>query len=572
MKVFKGIGVSPGISFGKVTILRDIPFVIPEYRIKKEDVEGEIERFKKAIKETEKELKEVKRKVREKLGKKYSDIFSVHIEFLKDKLLTEKTINLIREERINCESALKRALWEFLLFFKKNPTKVLKDRSKDFVDIVNKIFKNLGKGKEKTADFKEEIIIAEDLSPSQTASFTKDTVFGFITEKGSATSHTAIMARALEIPAVVGVSNIIENVKEGDKVLIDGDEGIVIVNPTPSVINKYKEKRERILRYKKQFYILKKLPTKTKDGKEIKLHANIELPQEAITAEKYGAEGIGLYRTEYLYLNRNDLPSEEEQFQAYKKVAEIMGGKCVIIRTLDIGGDKFASTFNYPTELNPFLGWRAIRFCLERKDIFETQLKAIMRASIYGDLKIMIPMISTVEEVIETKKLLKKVKEKLKKEKKEFKENIELGIMIETPSAALISDKLAEEVDFFSIGTNDLIQYTIAVDRINNKIAHLYQPCHPSVLKLIKQVIENGHKKGIWVGLCGEMASIPEIALLLIGMGIDELSMSPISIPEVKKAIRKFSFKKLKKISEKIFEFSTHSDIINYLKENLKIE
>jgi len=571
MKKLKGIGVSPGIVIGKALIWKTLPPTLPEYRINKNKVAEEIIRFEDAIVETEREILKIQKKIQANAGAQYGEIFDMHLALLKDKFLRENTIKLIQTERINSESALDKVIKNLAILFQKTPDDFLKGRRKDLLDVVEKLIFNLkGSPKGKIKKFaKKGIIIGETLSPSQTASIDTSYITGFATDIGSKTSHTAIVAQALKIPAVVGLGKITEITKDKDIIIIDGINGIVIIKPTQPVLKKYQKERKKYIEIRKQLHLLKKVASITKDGKKIKLGANISFPEEVNSIRKYGGEEIGLYRTEYLYLNRKDLPSEEEQFQAYKKVVETMGdNSAIIIRTLDIGGDKFASTINFPPELNPFLGWRGIRFCLERKDIFETQLKAIYRAAKYGNLKVMFPMISTLEEILDAKNFLSEVKRKLKKEKKEFKD-VEIGIMIEVPSAVAISERLAEEVNFFSIGTNDLIQYTIAVDRINEKITHLYQPCHPAVLRLIRDTIESGHKKKICVGICGEMASIPEIACLLVGLGIDTLSMAPISIPEVKKTIRKISYSKMKKIVEKVLQFNTHKEIWDYLKKSL---
>ena len=360
-----------------------------------------------------------------------------------------------------------------------------------------------------------------------------------------------------------------DEIRENDILLIDGTDGIIIVNPSPSEIKKIKSRERKIAQLKKKIYILRNKETVTKDGKKIGLYANIELPEELDSVIKYGAEGIGLFRTEYLYLKRKDLPTEEEQFLSYKKIADKMKDKPIIIRTIDVGGDKFISAFEGPKELNSLLGLRGIRFSLEKKDIFLTQIRAILKASYYGNFKMMFPMVTTVEEVIEAKKIVEIAKNELIKEGIKFNENIEIGIMIETPSSAIISDELAQEVDFFSIGSNDLIQYTLAIDRVSEKLSYLYKPCHPSILKLIKLTIENAKKNNIKVGICGEMASIPEIACLLIGLGIDELSMAPVAIPSVKEKIIKNYYSKIKEIAEKVINFNSHEKIMSFLKKNL---
>lgn len=570
MKKISGIGISPGIAIGKAWIWENYFLRTPEYSIDRNKIEAEIERFLEALKETEQEILKLQKDLENGAGKQYTDIFSFHISLLNDNLLVEKTKNLIKAEKINSESALKKVLQNIGDEFHKSSSDFKKDRRRDILDVIEKIILKLKESSQsKIKKFRNEIIVAEDLSPSQTVSLDKNYVIGFITEVGSITSHTAILAKALEIPALVANEKITEILKNDDLLIIDAEEGVAIQNPTPSVIKTYRKKKSELSGRKRKLALLKNISGQTKDGERIKIQANIELPEEVETAKKYGAEGIGLYRTEYLYLNRKELPCEEEQFLAYGKVCGRASGNTIIIRTLDIGGDKFLSELPYPRELNPFLGWRGIRFCLERTDIFETQLRAILRAAVKGNLKIMFPMVSTIEEIQQAKKILSKVKNGLKRQKAAFNSDIDVGIMIEIPSAALISDKLAKEVDFFSIGSNDLVQYTLAVDRSNVKISHLYQPCHPAVLKLIKLTIDNAADAGIWTGICGEMASIPEIACLLVGLGAEELSMAPGAIPSVKEILKTADYRELKELAKKAMSFNNHADVCSYLKKSL---
>ncbi|MGB9677947.1 MAG: phosphoenolpyruvate--protein phosphotransferase, partial [Candidatus Ratteibacteria bacterium] len=536
-------------------------------KIKDENVNEEIKRFRESISKTESEILQIINNIKKITDKEYAEIFSFHISIIKDKNLMGRIENIIKREKVSAETAIKKFVDNLNKEFSENN---LKTRKKEVLDIFERMISNLSKESDRLKNIKDGIIVANDLSPTQTVSIDKKYIRGFVTSMGTETSHTAIIAKALEIPAVVGIKENIEEIKEDDTILIDGYNGIVIVNPTKMEIEKIKNKEKEIRKLKKKIYLLKSKKTITSDKKEIKIYANIQLPEEVETALKYGAEGIGLFRTEYLYLKRKDLPTEEEQFLSYKKIIEKFGEKEIIIRTIDVGGDKFISAFQGPKELNSFLGLRGIRFCLEKRDIFLTQIRAILRASYYGNLKMMFPMITTKEEVMETKKIIDEAKKELKKENLEFKENIEIGIMIETPSAALVSDDLAKEVNFFSIGSNDLIQYTLAIDRVNEKLSYLYQPCHPSVLKLIKITIENAIKNNIQIGLCGEMASIPEIACLLVGLGINELSMAPIAIPSVKEKIIKNSYEEMKEIAEKVINFDKHEEIINFLKKNLK--
>ncbi|RKY29612.1 MAG: phosphoenolpyruvate--protein phosphotransferase [Candidatus Omnitrophota bacterium] len=569
MKKLKGIGVYSDIAIGKCSVWKNSFLLYPEYKISKKDVNGEINRLDEAIKKTIDEITILKENLKESAGEEYADIFNFHISLLQDENLRNETAKIIKNEKLNVESSLKKIVLKIGKIFGKEENDFLKDRRRDILDVVERIVSNLRKTPVTKVFKEEEIIVAHDLSTTQIVSLNRKFVKGFITDIGSETSHIAIIARALEIPSVIGVGNATEEVQNGDNLIIDGEEGIVIVNPVGSVINKYKRKKEELKKRKRRIYFLKKLPSRTNDGRYIKFLANIEFPEEIVSAEKNGYDGIGLYRTEYLYINRKNLPTEEEQFLAYKNIAEKVGKKPIIIRTIDIGGDKLIPNISGKKELNPFLGWRGIRFCLDRKDIFKSQIKAILRASVYGNIKIMFPMIATLEEVREGKKIVNEAKENLKKEKKEYKD-VELGVMIEIPSAVFISDKLAKEVDFFSIGSNDLIQFTLAVDRLNEKITNLYQPCHPSVLKMIKITIDNAKKNGISVGICGEMASIPEIACLLVGMGIDELSMAPFLIPTIKEVIINSKYEKLKKISEEVFKFDTNDKIVEFLKKKLK--
>ncbi|MCM8808859.1 MAG: phosphoenolpyruvate--protein phosphotransferase [Candidatus Omnitrophica bacterium] len=568
MKKIKGISGSPGIAIGKAKKINEDFLSFKEIKkIKDKDIEEEIKRFRESISKTENEIIEIINNIKKIADKEYAEIFSFHISIIRDKNLIESIEKTIKNEKVTAETAIKKFVDKLNKEFLDNN---FKTRKKEILDIFERIVSNLSKKNNRFENIKDGILVANDLSPTQTVSIDTKYIKGFVTSMGTETSHTVIIAKALEIPAVVGIKEGIEQIKENDTLLIDGYEGVVIINPNENEIEKIKLKEKKIEKLKKKIYTLKNKKTTTSDGKEIKLYANIQLPEEVETALKYGAEGIGLFRTEYLYLKRKDLPTEEEQFLSYKKIIEKFGKKEIIIRTIDVGGDKFISAFEGPKELNSFLGLRGIRFCLEKKDIFLTQIRAILRASYYGNLKIMFPMITTKEEVIETKKIIEQAKKELEKENLKFNQDIKIGIMIETPSAALVSDDLAKEVDFFSIGSNDLIQYTLAIDRVNEKLSYLYQPCHPSVLNLIKITVENAKKNNIEISLCGEMASIPEIACLLIGFGIDELSMAPIAIPTVKEKILRNSYTEIKKIAEEVLNFDTHIKIMNFLKNNLK--
>ncbi len=569
MKRFDGIPVSGGIAIGQLKLIRNVFLLPPEKKITEKQVDSEIEKFENALRNAEKDILETQKKVSSVLGKKYAEIFAIHSMFLQDKFLREQTIRNIRTDQVEAIHAFHKTIENLQALFGKTDEDLAKDRRRDLLDVAERIFSYLrGEKKEKVFD-KPVIIVAHDLSPSQTVSFEKKYVLGFATEMGSETSHTAIMAKALEIPAVVGLGNILQDIVEGQDAILDGIDGYLIVDPSSTVLTEYRKRRAQFIKQRKTFFLTRKLEAQTKDGVKINLMANISLPEEATTALKYGAEGIGLFRTEFLFLNRNDLPSEDEQYESYRRVASIMEGRQVVIRTLDIGGDKFMSSFQSSMDLNPFLGWRAIRFCLSRKDIFKTQLKAILRAGYHGNFKIMIPMVSTFEEIKKTRQIIAESIRELKKERKQFK-CLPIGIMIEIPSAALQAESFAKEADFFSLGTNDLIQYTIAVDRINEKISYLYQPCNPAVLKLISMTVEAARKADIEVSVCGETASLPETVVFFIGIGIRNLSMAPAAIPQIKQLIRRISYEKAKELSERVFNFTTHKEIFEFLKNNIE--
>jgi len=570
MKTYHGIPVFPGVAIGQACLWRRSPRTVPTYRLSAAEVESEVLRFQKALALTEKQIAQLEQQVAKNVGPEYSEVFGIHRILLQDKIIRDKTVEIIRRENLNAESALENVVRQLGVLFDRAPEDFLKDRRRDLLDVVERIMANLEQPDEKKSSCGSgQIIVATDLSPSQTAAIDRNQVIGLATEIGSPTSHAAILARALELPAVVGLGQILEEMNGGETVIVDGEKGLVIVQPEPQLIQEYKKKRIWLVRRQKKLKTLVHLPAETTDGHRVKLLANIEFPEEISSVKKYGAEGIGLYRTEYLYLNRRDLPSEEEQYQAYRKIAQLMRDKVVVIRTLDLGGDKFSSNLGFPKEGNPFLGWRAIRICLARQDIFIAQIKAILRAAVFGKLRIMIPMVATVEEVKQTREILRTCCAQLKKEKKPFRPDIPLGVLIEVPAAALSCDRLVGLVDFFSIGTNDLIQYSMAVDRTNERIHHLYQPCHPAIISLIEKVISTAHAAGLKVSLCGEMAATPELACLLVGLGIDELSMAPGAIPQVKETIRRVSWKKLQLLSKQLSKLPTHTEIYRNLKTSL---
>lgn len=568
----RGIPAAPGIVTGKALLLDREQYVIPKRPIKEDQVANEIKHFKDALVQTKQEILDIKKRISEELSTEHGQIFSAHLLVIEDSMLIEEVIAKIKKDKLSAEYVFQDVLKKYIKVFSEMDDEYLKERLSDINDIGKRILKNLiGAREDALSTLKEKaIVISYDLSPSDTATMHKKNVIGFATDIGSRTSHTAIMAKSLEIPAVVGLETVTKEVKNGDTLVVDGTHGVVIVNPSAATLKHYESSRKKLAAFEKHLLEMKNLPCETKDGRKIELMANIELHEEVYSVIAHGAEGIGLYRTEYFYMNRKDLPSEEEQFKAYSTVAKKMKPYSVVIRTLDLGGDKFLSQLEIPQEMNPFMGWRAIRFCLARPDIFKTQLKAILRASAFGKLKMMYPMISGLEELQQANAILEDVRRELRKEGTAFDENIQVGAMIEVPSAALTADILAREADFFSIGTNDLIQYSLAVDRVNEKIAYLYEPAHPAVLLLIKNIIEAGHRAGIWVGMCGEMAGDIFMTLILIGMGLDEFSTSPIAIPELKKIIRSVTMDQAKEIAVQAITLSTGKEVERFARRKLK--
>lgn len=570
--ILKGIPAAPGITIGKAYLVDSEDFTVSRRKITEDDLPEEINRFQEALVKTRSEILKIKEKISKDMGVEHGEIFSAHLLVLEDTMLIEEVIAKMKKDKVGVEYVFLDVLKKYIKTFSKMDDEYLRERISDINDVGKRILRNLlGAKQVSLADLKEEVvIIAYDLSPSDTAVMHKKNVIGFATDIGGRTSHTAIMAKSLEIPAVVGLEKITKVVQNGDNIIVDGNHGVIIVTPQKKTLERYLAERRKYKEIEKELSTLKNLPSETLDGRRIELSANIELPEEIQSVIKHGADGIGLYRSEYFYMNRADLPTEEEQYKAYKDVAKKMSPKSIIIRTMDLGGDKFLSQLEIPREMNPFMGWRAIRFCLARPDIFKVQLRAILRASASGNLKIMYPMISGIEELREANSILEEVKNELLKEKLSFNKDIEVGAMIEIPSAALTTDILAKEVDFFSIGTNDLIQYALAVDRVNEKIAYLYEPAHPAVLRLIKNIIENGHKEGIWVGMCGEMAGDPSLVIILVGLGLDEFSTSPILLPEVKKIIRAIKISDAQEIALKALTLKTGKEVANFARHKLK--
>ena len=558
--MIKGIGVCPGISIAKALILKEEELIIEKKSIT--DIEQEKTKFDNAILKAKNDLEKIYSTVLKELGDDKAQIFQAHMLILNDPELIGPTKEKI-ESGLNAEFAFEEVVSQMIAIFESIEDEYLKERAADVRDVSKRVLTYLlGKEVIDVSVLPDEVIlIAEDLTPSVTASMDKRMVKGFLTNIGGKTSHTAIMAKTLEIPAVVGLNDITEKVKNGDIIAFNGKTGEIIINPSEEELNNYKEQKIKFENYKKEIKELIGKQSITKDGKVVELAGNIGTPADVEGLLLNDAEGVGLFRTEFLYMNRHEIPSEEEQYEAYKKVLESMGNKPVVIRTLDIGGDKEVPYLNLPKESNPFLGYRAIRLCLDRKDLFVTQLRALLRASVHGKLRIMFPMISSLEELLNAKNILNETKEALIKEGVKVSDNIEVGMMIEVPSAAIISDILAKHVDFFSIGTNDLIQYTTAVDRINEKISYLYTPMNPAVLRLIKLVIDNAHKASIWAGMCGEVAGDERLIPVLLGMGLDEFSMSAISILPARKLISYLSLKEAEEISNKVLSLNSAEEI-----------
>ena len=570
--MISGILVSPGIAFGKALMLKEDEIVINRKKISADRVEQEIEHFLHGRAQASAQLEAIKVKAGATLGAEKEAIFEGHIMLLEDEEFEQEIIALIKDEHQSADAAAFTVIENQAKALEELDDEYLKERAADMRDIGKRLLRNiLGLPIIDLGDIKEEaILVATDLTPSETAQLNLDKVLGFITDLGGRTSHTSIMARSLELPAIVGTTDVTQKVKNGDFLILDAVNNKIYQNPTPAEIDELKAAQAQYNTEKYELTKLKDLPAVTLDGHQVEVCANIGTVRDVAGAERNGAEGVGLYRTEFLFMDRDALPTEEEQFQAYKVVAEAIGEQAVIVRTMDIGGDKDLPYMNLPKEENPFLGWRAIRICLDRKEILHAQLRAILRASVFGKLRIMFPMIISVEEVRELKAELELLKTQLRAEGKAFDESIEVGVMVETPAAAAIAPHLAKEVDFFSIGTNDLTQYTLAVDRGNELISHLYNPMSPAVLLLIKQVIDASHAEGKWTGMCGELAGDERATLLLLGMGLDEFSMSAISIPRIKKIIRNANYEDAKALAEQALAQPTAQELSNLVSRFIK--
>ena len=558
-----GIPASPGIVFGKALVLKEEKIVLDFQKISEDQIESEVARFYAGREAAVEQLNSIHQRALKSLGEAKAAIFEGHLMILEDEELEDEILDYLRSHKVNAIVAASKIIDQQVEMLSEIDDEYLKERAGDIRDIGNRLIKNiLGMHIVDLGDIAEEsILVAYDLTPSETAQLNLEKVLGFITDIGGRTSHTSIMARSLELPAIVGTNDVTARVNTGDYLILDAVNNRVYVNPTQAEIDELKTLEAKLAEEKAELAKLKDLPAVTLDGHKVEVVANIGTIRDCEGAHRNGAEGVGLYRTEFLFMDRDQLPSEEEQFIAYKEVVEAMEGRLVVLRTMDIGGDKELPYLNLPKEMNPFLGWRAVRIALDRREILHAQLRAVLRASAFGKLAVMFPMIISVEEIRELKSVLETLKAELRAEGKAFDENIQVGVMVETPSAAVNAKFLAKEVDFFSIGTNDLTQYTLAVDRGNELISHLYNPMSPSVLGLIKQVIDASHAEGKWTGMCGELAGDERATLLLLGMGLDEFSMSAISVPHIKKLVRHVSYQEAKALADEALQKPTAAEI-----------
>ena len=562
---FHGAGVSPGIAQGAIHVVRDDLDDVARYRIEPAQIANEIGRFEAALIQTRTQILEMQQKIAESIGAKDAGIFDAHLLVVEDRTLIDEVLRKLEADLCNVEWVFQEVANNYAETLSKIDDPYLRERALDIEDVTRRVIRNLqGKAPKAFLALTEpHILVAHNLTPSDAATMNRERVLGIATDLGSRTSHTAIMARSLNIPAIVGLHNATEKLETGQHVLLDGTDGLLIVDPTPETFARYGELESKRVQITQKLAELRETKSTTRDGRHIVLSANIELPGDVDAVEANGAEGIGLYRTEFLYLNRTTLPTEDEQYETYRKVAERVSPDPLIIRTFDLGGDKLApGAADVGDELNPFLGWRAIRFCLENIDIFKTQLRAILRASAVGNVKIMFPMISGVGELRRALSILAECKEELRRTGSTFSDTTEVGAMIEIPSAALSADILAREVDFFSIGTNDLIQYAIAVDRVNERIAHLYEPTHPAVLRLLKMIADAARANDIWVGVCGEMAGDIALIPLLLGLGMDELSAGATLVPRVKRAVQSLTIPECRQLVDEALELQTPSEIL----------
>ncbi|MBV6716074.1 phosphoenolpyruvate--protein phosphotransferase [Paenibacillus chitinolyticus] len=562
MANIRGIAASAGIAIARAFRLEHPDLTVVRKTV--EDTEAEVAKFEQALEKSSAELEAIKEQTLREMGEEKAEIFESHLLVLGDPELVDPVKAKIRDEKVNAEFAMNEVAMTFVEMFENMNSDYLKERASDMRDVTKRVLAHLlgVKFVSPSSISEETVVVAEDLTPSDTAQLNRTYVKGFTTNIGGRTSHSAIMARSLEIPAVVGTKNVLDLVKDGDLLIVDGLDGDVLINPEPAVVEEYRAKQQRYAEQRAEWAKLRNEPTVTPDGHHVELAANIGTPADVAGVLENGGEAVGLYRTEFLYMGRDQLPTEEEQYKAYKAVLEKMEGKPVVVRTLDIGGDKELPYLQLPKEMNPFLGFRAIRLCLEREDIFRTQLRALLRASVHGSLRIMFPMIATLDEFRQAKALLLEEKAKLAEEGTPASDEIQLGIMVEIPSTAVMADQFAKEVDFFSIGTNDLIQYTMAADRMNERVSYLYQPYNPAILRLVKMVIDAAHREGKWAGMCGEMAGDTTAIPLLLGLGLDEFSMSATSILPARSQIVKLSLSEMRQLAARAIELSTAEEVV----------
>lgn len=579
-RIFEGIPVSPGIGVGVVCVVnRPAASSLEARDLTDEQVEHEVDRFKRAVDISRQQLARIRDQVAKAIDQRHADIYSAQAMFLEDEELIDHTVKSIRAEKKNAEFLFNRRVHEFVQILSGVEDEFFRARDNDILDIANRVLSNLEQQHNAAPPAPlgpQSVLVAHDLAPSQTTPLIKERVVAFVTEKGGPTSHTAIMAKALEIPAVVGAAYITNFIENGSQIIVDGLEGKVVINPRPETLARYTREQHQFDAFERELEQLRDKTPETLDGYSICLRANVELPEEIQHIALHGASGVGLFRTEFFFMEAKEPPGEEEQFEIYRRVAEMVKPHLVVFRTLDLGGDKFLSPVRVAPELNPFMGQRAVRLCLQHPQVFRAQIRAILRASVFGKTSILVPMISGIEEFMEVKKHVHQCKAELRRERIAFDPHIQIGAMIEVPSAALVADTLARECDFFSIGTNDLIQYSLAVDRGNENVAYLYEPLHPAVMRLVRTIVNAAHHRGIKVSVCGEMAADPMMAIVLLGIGVDELSMSALSVPPVKKLIRSIRLSEAKMLAEEILLQHTirgakqvlRRRLQNYIKKN----
>lgn len=567
-QIITGVPASPGIAIGKVFLMGGDVVKVVHHNIREEEIPIEIEKFKEAVERTKLDLKNIQAEAARMLDPNSAKIFDAHQLMLEDELIVGETVRKIRTEKKNADFVFLEVIEKFEQSLSQSKNEYLQGRTSDLRDVKRRVILNIqGSQRHHLALLNSPaIIIAKEITPSDAVLVDRSKVLGFATDFGGRTSHAAIMARSLLVPSVVGLKQISSAIKTGDRIILDGTQGQVIINPSKATLNRYRKLQVEFHNLVRKLEEIRELPARTFDGRDVELSANIEFPDELDSVRAYGAKGVGLYRTEYLFLARRELPTEEEQFREYKRIADGVYPNSVIIRTMDLGGDKIPDNISVPPEMNPFLGFRAIRISLEKVDVFQTQLRAILRASSKKNVKILLPMVSNIVELRACKHHLEQCKATLRKEQELFDPDIELGVMIEIPSAAVIADLLARECAFLSIGTNDLTQYMLAVDRGNTHIAYLYRTFDPSVIRIIKSIIDNGHRQGVWVGMCGEMAGDPLATLILLGFGLDEFSVSPVSLPLIKEIIRRVEFVEAQHMAQRVLEMMTADEIETYLK------